>query len=337
MSRRGYLAGAVGAGVALLAGCSQGNDDNGGGGGGGGADSMTIFHAGSLSATFEDAQSKFEDENGVTVKREAAGSVSSMKKITNQGRKADVLGVSDFRLLRDDFLPDYANWYSVFTTNAMAIAYTKDSTGADEIGTDNWWEILARDDVTFAHSDPAADPNGYRSEMAMQLGKTPFEGERLYDDSTYQTLTDKAKVPTGTETDLIAQLHSGKLDYAWEYKSAGASHDVEVLDLQPAVDLSKATSKYADHYAKAEVHAGDNKYTGAPIAYGITVPSNAEHPDLGAKWVEFMVSAEGRSIVKDNGLQPVNPAIVPQAHKGKVPGGVMSHAEAKSALGPIQL
>jgi molybdate/tungstate transport system substrate-binding protein len=361
LTRRRLLQGTAATGALALAGCtsSDGSDGASGetsstdGSGSTGSDSttdgtnssgskdlsgtMTIFHAGSLSPPFDAAEKKFESKYDVQVNQEAKGSVGSTKKITNLGRSADVLGVSDYRLIRDMMMPKYAKWYAVFATNAMTIAYTDKSTGADEISPDNWWKILARDDVTFAHSDPAVDPNGYRSVMTMQLGAVPLDGEKLYDESTSKKLIDKAKIPSGTETDLVGQLKSGELDYAWEYQSAGKSHDVKTVDLQPSVDLSKATSKYAKHYAKAKVETKNETYTGAPIAYGITVPSNAKNADAGAAWVEFMITEPGEKILKDNGFEPVKPAVVPKSGKDAVPKGVMSHAESKSSLGPLEL
>ncbi|EFW90925.1 molybdate ABC transporter periplasmic substrate-binding protein [Haladaptatus paucihalophilus DX253] len=358
ITRRRLLQGTATTGALALAGCTSGDDDGDAGSGEisstgddststtDGTDSsgskdlsgtMTIFHAGSLSAPFEDAEKKFESKYDVQVNREAKGSVGSTKKITNLGRSADVLAVSDYRLIPDMMIPKYAKWYAVFATNAMTIAYTDKSTGSDEISPDNWWEILGRDDVTFAHSDPAVDPNGYRSVMTMQLGAVPFDGEKLYDESTSKALIDKAKIPSGTETDLVGQLKSGELDYAWEYQSAGKSHDLKTVDLQPSVDLSKATSKYAKHYAKAEVETKNETYTGAPIAYGITVPSNAKNPDAGAAWVEYMITEPGQKMLKQNGFEPVKPAVVPKSGTDAVPKGVMNHAEAKSSLGPLEL
>ncbi|WP_254545618.1 extracellular solute-binding protein [Halomarina pelagica] len=313
------------------------NDAGDGDGGGSGADSLTVFHAGSLAPPFSAAEPKFEEKYGVQVNREAKGSVGSTKKITEQGRKADVLGVSDFRLIRDMMLPKFADWYAVFATNSMTIAYTDDSVGADEVSSENWWEVLLRDDVRFAHSDPAVDPNGYRSVMAMQLGAIPFQGETLYDEATSKELIEKAAIPAGTETELIGQLEAGKLDYAWEYTSVEATHDLNTVDLQPSVDLSKATATYADHYAKATVEAGGTTYTGAPIAYGITVPSVAQAPDLGAKWVEYMVTEPGQEILRNSGFDPTSPAVVPKSAESNVPERVMSHAEAKESLGPLEL
>ncbi|MFB6082001.1 MAG: substrate-binding domain-containing protein [Halanaeroarchaeum sp.] len=300
--------------------------------------SATIFHAGSLAAPFEAAEPRFEEQTGIEVAREAKGSVASTRKITTAPhRAADVLGVSDYRLIRDMVLPEYGSWYTIFATNAMTIAYTEDSAYADEFGPDTWYDVIARDDVAVAHSDPAVDPNGYRSVMSMQLGAIPFEGETLYSEDHARTMIENNEVPASTESGLIGQLHSGKLDYAWEYQSAGASHDVETVQLQPAVDLSKATSAYAEHYGKASVTAGGNTYEGAPIAYGMTVPSTAEAPANGARWIEFMTNGDGKQVMRDAGFQPLETPVVPAHAEDAVPDELMEHMSAKAALGPLEL
>ncbi|QIO21916.1 extracellular solute-binding protein [Haloarcula sp. JP-L23] len=350
-SRRAFLGG-VGATAALgLAGCSgdssadSGSDGGGNGDGGattaasGGqmADSTTVFHAGSLAPPFSAVEPQFEDEFGVSVTREAKGSVASTQKITQQGRKADVLGVSDFRLIRNRVLPDYGSWYAIFTTNSMSIQYREDSPGAGDISTDNWWEVLSRDDVSIGHSDPAVDPGGYRAVMTQQLGKEAFDGERLYDESTYQKLRDNSVVPTGTETNLEGQLESGELDYVMYYQSISSTSGKPFIDLQPEVDLSQATSEYAQHYAKAEVETGSGTFTGAPIAYGITVPDVAEAPGRGAQWVEYFATDAGRTVLEEQGLVPVDPIVVPESGSDSVPDRVMDVASAQRALGPLEL
>jgi molybdate/tungstate transport system substrate-binding protein len=354
-SRRNVLKllGATGtAGIASLAGCLGGDGGGDGGNGGNGdqdqttttgsgqtelVDEMTVFHAGSLGPPFSKAEKQFEKKYDVSVLREAKGSVASTKKITEQGRKAAVLGVSDYRLIRDRILEEFGNWYAIFATNEMTIAYTDQSAGADEISPDNWWKILTRDDVKFAHADPAIDPNGYRSVMVMQLGMTPFEGKKLYGKETYKTLRERELVPAGTESALIGQLQTGAIDYAFEYSSAGATHDVKTIDLQPSVDLSKATAKYAKHYAKAKVNTKSGTFTGAPIAYGITIPNVAEAPKLGVRWVEFMTTKPGQQILKKTGFTPTEPAVVPKSTTDAVPQRVLKNAKAKDSLGPLEL
>ena len=338
-TRRAVLA-ASGAALAGLGGCLGG--DGGAADGAGStptpmADSMTVFHAGSLAPPFGAAEPDFEAAFGVDVNREAKGSVASTQKVTQQGRRADVLGVSDFRLLRDRLLPEHGDWYAVFTTNAMSIQYREDSPGAGDVTADDWWEVLARDGVRIGHSDPAVDPGGYRAVMAMRLGTIPFDGRRLYDEATYERLRENSVVPTGTETNLEGQLESGELDYVFYYQSISSTSGKPYVDLQPEVDLSRATNAYAAHYAKAEVETDSGTFVGAPIAYGVTVPSVAAAPDRGAQWVEYFATDPGRAVLEDHGLVPVDPIVVPESSVDAVPGNVLAAASARSSLGPLEL
>ncbi|MFB6353177.1 MAG: substrate-binding domain-containing protein, partial [Halobacteriales archaeon] len=183
----------------------------------------------------------------------------------------------------------------------------------------------------------AVDPGGYRAVMTQQLGKEPFDGERLYDEATYEQLRANSVVPTGTETNLEGQLASGELDYVVYYQSIASTSDMPYVDLPPEVDLSRATSEYAAHYAKATVETQSGTFTGAPIAYGITVPSVANAPARGAQWVEYFATDPGQAILGDQGLVPVDPVVVPESGSDAVPGRVMTVADARASLGPLEL
>lgn len=352
-TRRDLLAGLGTAGGVALAGClgvspagsggppgdgSGGPGDGGSGTAGPGSDGpVTVFHAGSLAPPFSAAEPGFESTTGIDVTREAQGSVASTKKVTVQGRPADCLGVADFRLLRDRLLPDYGDWYAVFATNAMAIQYREDSPGADEIGTDNWWEVLSREGVTVGHSDPAIDPGGYRAVMAQELGAIPFQGDRLYDRATYERLRANSTVPTGTEINLERILASGKIDYALYYRSIASVSEFPQVDLQAHVDLSEFAPEYAAHYASAEVETRAGTFTGAPIAYGITVPSVARDPAAGAQFVEHFVGGEGREALREKELVPLDSPVVPESSVEAVPDRVLAHVEPRASLGPMDL
>lgn len=301
------------------------------------ADSMTIFHGGLLAPSFSATEPKFENEYKVDVTREVRGPVASIQRITQQGRKADVLGVSDFQYIRDRILPEFSKWYAIFATNSMSIQYREDSPGAEDISKDNWWEVLTRDGITIGHSNPAVDPSGYRAVMTQQLGAKELHGERLYDQSTYEKLRENSTIPTGTETNIQTQLESGELDYIIHYQSISARSGLPYIDLQPEVDLSKATSAYADHYAKVKVETSSGTFTGAPIAYGLTVPSNAEAPRRGAQWVEYFATEPGRKVLRNKGLVPVDPIVVPKSGQDAVPDNVMQVASAHRSLGPLEL
>lgn len=300
-------------------------------------ETATVFHAGSLSPPFSTAEEGFESDHDADVVREARGSVGSTKKITEQGRHADALAVSDFRLLRDRLLSRYGDWYAVFATNAMAIQYRPDAPGADEIRTDNWWEVLARDDVTVAHSDPAVDPGGYRAIMVQQLGATPFDGAGLYDQETYRRLRANSVTPADTESHLRVALESGDVDYAIYYRSLCETTDLPWIELQPEVDLSMATESYADHYATASVDTAAGTFTGAPIAYGITVPSVAESPDRGEAWIEQFTTESGRALLSEHGFEPIDPVVVPSDRSNAVPQSLRERTDVAPSIGPLGL
>ena len=54
---------------------------------------------------------------------------------------------------------------------------------------------------------------------------------------------------------------------------------------------------------------------GSVIEYGITIPKNAEHPDLAVQFVEFVLGPKGSKIMEANGQAMVTPVQT----KGNVP------------------
>lgn len=339
-SRRAVLEAIGVLGLTSLAGCSGGPADgnesstesDGDGGG-----SLTIFHPESLSTAFAEGASTFENTRAIPVSLESAGSIESTKKITEQGRAADVLAVSDFRLLRDRLQPAFGSWYVIFATNAMTIAYTEESPGADSVSSDNWWEVLGRDDVTFAHADPTIAASGYRAVQSLRLGGVPFEGSALYTTATAEALEDDAVVVEASDTPLLEQLRAGDIDYAWTYQSASTVEGVQTVDLQRQVALSRLAKRFADHYAKATVEVGGESYAGAPIAYGITIPSVAGDPETGAAWIAYLLSTSGRTLLEEHGLDPVAPAVVPSGTKEALPDLLAAYVRARDTLGPLEL
>lgn len=46
---------------------------------------------------------------------------------------------------------------------------------------------------------------------------------------------------------------------------------------------------------------------GGPIAYAITVPKDPPHPELALRFVRFVLSGEGRRIIRRCGQMPLDP------------------------------
>ncbi len=183
---------------------------------------LTVFHAGSLSVPFREVSTLFEQRHpGVTVKAEAAGSRDCARKISDLGRSCDVFGSADYKVVENLLMPEHTDFNIRFATNEMAIVYTQKSNRANEISSANWCNMLLDDDVIFGRSDPNSDPCGYRTVMVFQLAEEYYGRPGLA-----KALTEKHgnKYIRPKETDLLALLEAGEIDYVFIYRSVGQQH-----------------------------------------------------------------------------------------------------------------
>jgi len=270
---------------------------------------LHIFHAGSLTIPFEEVTEGFNElYPNVEVLAEGAGSATTIRKVTELQKECGVIGSADYTLIPQLMFPDYADWYIIFATNQMCIAYTDSSQFAAEIDSDNWYEILQREGVTYGRSDPDQDPCGYRTLMVWQLAEEYYNASGLHD-TLYQAEGDLMR-PKSVE--LIALLESGDLDYAFEYTSVASQHNLNYVKLPPQINL--ADENYSDSYATAVVEiAGAEPGTtieqkGKAIVYGVTIPDDSPEHDLGIAWIDYLLSDKGNAIMEANGQPPVVPA-----------------------------
>lgn len=271
---------------------------------------LHIFHAGSLTIPFEEVTAGFNElYPNVEVLAEGAGSSTTIRKFTELQRECGVIGSADYTLIPQLMYPDFADWYIIFATNQMCLTYTDSSQFADEIDSDNWYEILQREGVTYGRSDPDQDPCGYRTLMVWQLAEQHYNVSGLYD-ALYQAEGD---VMRPKSVDLIALLESGDLDYAFEYTSVASQHSLNYVQLPPQLNLADET--YSDFYATAVVEiAGTEPGTtieqkGKAIVYGVTIPTDSPEYDLGVAWLDYLLSEEGNAIMEASGQPPVVPAL----------------------------
>ena len=246
--------------------------------------------------------------------QESSGSLEAARKLTELDKIPDVLAVADYNVIDDLLRPKYATWYANFARNAMVLAYTDRSIDAATIDSTNWWRILLKKGVRAGHSDPALDPNGYRTLIVLQLA------ERYYREPGLAPRLDAAMPPKyqrPKEAQLTALLQAGELDYAWTYRSLADTDGLKDVSLPRAIDLSDPS--LTQDYGKASVRipganraSGDSlKLRGEPIVYALTIPVGAPHPALAAAFVRFVLSPAGRAILQKNGfgVLPV-PAVV---------------------------
>ena len=267
---------------------------------------LVVFNAGSLAKPFSDLLRAFKEKNpGVLPAQENSGSLEAARKLTDLGKIPDVIGVADYGVIPKLLIPSYAGWYANFVRNAMVLIHTDQSAGAGEINGQNWWQVLLRTGIRSGRSDPALDPNGYRTLMVFQLAEKFYKQPGLAD-RLLRAFPPKYMRPK--EADLTALVQAGELDYSWYYASIAKTAQLPYVDLPDEVDLSNP--ELADGYAQAKVRlpgksrAGKDsvEFRGEPIVYGLTIPKAAPHPQTAQAFVRFIFSPEGQAILRADGF-----------------------------------
>jgi molybdate/tungstate transport system substrate-binding protein len=285
---------------------------------------LIIMHAGSLTLPVRELTEAFRAKHpNVAFETEAAGSRTTARKVSELGREADLVMSADYSVIDNLLIPDFADWNIRFARNTMVIAYTDQSQYADEIDSDNWYDVLTREGVVYGHSEPDADPCGYRALMVWQLAENHYNEPGLYGRLDENCPPENVRPK---ETDLIALMQSGDMDYAFNYRSIAVQHDLNFVELPEEINLSMV--KHADFYSHAEVELSGSEpgetitARGKPIVYGVTVPKMAPSPDLAVAFVEFLVSREGQAILDEHGQPPIVPPVA--ADKGKLPAALQA-------------
>jgi molybdate/tungstate transport system substrate-binding protein len=317
---------------------------------GSGKTPLIVLAAGSLIIPFGDLEKAFESKYpNIDLQAEYHGSIQVIRQVTDLHRSIDVIATADASLIpmlmyaTND--PDTgrlnADWYIRFASNHLALAYGVNSKYADEINSGNWYSVLARPDVKVGIADPRFDASGYRTLMAYALAQEYYHKNTLFRDMfsghfTYplgifkddglttitvpeivETKPDSHIVIRGASIQLIALLESGDLDYAFEYESVIRQHQLKLLQLPDSISLG--AEGYDQTYSTVQVNLDFQRFAsvkpqfrGERIGYGITIPSNAPHPEEAAQFIAFLLGAEGRAIMKKDYHPLFDPATCDQ-------------------------
>jgi len=315
-------------------------------------ETLTIFHAGSLAVPFVDLGAEFEALNpDVDIVFTSGGSATMISNAIAQEDAGesppDIVASADYKLIPDRMYGGgYADWYIAFARNTMVLCYSDNATGSDDIVNENrtWYDVLRNEDVSYGHSDPDQDPCGYRTLLVIQLAQkyyydnaTDFglepdsDAADLYDVLIPGSEHERGRTgginstarPGGSEEivsaksiDLIVALESGDLDYAFEYRSVAVQHELNYIELNDYINLSRTSAELAgveEFYATASIEilkdprppeVYEAQY-GAAIVYGITIPVNAENEDLAAEFIELLLSETGKEIIETENGQPM--------------------------------
>ena len=279
-------------------------------------ESITVLAAGSLAVPLKSLASEFEKEYGVKVYIETAGSIETVKKVSELHRRADVVAVADYNAIENYLIPDYADWYVKFARNEIVITFTNESKYAGEINEENWMKVLSREDVRIGFSSPNDDPCGYRAVMMFYLTQMEYDSG-VFDSVILNNTGIKLEggvisVPPDSSllkphgrvfikqksVDLLADLESGNIDYAVEYLSVAKQHNFRYIRLPDEINLSNSSMNA--EYRRAEVKLADGEVIrGSAINYAITVTKNAPNREYALRFVKMLLGERGKDILEE--------------------------------------
>lgn len=263
---------------------------------------LIIFHAGSLSVPFKEITDSFKNiYPEVNILMEAAGSKTCARKISDLNKRCDVFASADINVIENMLIPKWADTAYPFASNSLAIVYTDKSKYADKINGDNWYNILAKSEVRTGRSDPYSDPCGVRAVLTVKLAEIYYKQDNLAE----ILLSKDLKYMRPKETDLLALLETGTIDYIYLYKSVAKQHNLKYLELPNQINLSNDDFNefYSTVYVETAGKTDGEKVReyGTAMVYGITIPKTCENYNAAKAFLEFVLSEKGQEIMRRNG------------------------------------
>lgn len=300
---------------------------------------LIIFAAASLSNSMNATAAEFEKQHpNVDVQIQYGGSSDLIKQITQLNKTVDIFASADYGLIDKQLMPDYTTWNLKYAQNELVIAYTDKSQNSSQINANNWYQILAQNDVKFGIADPNSAPAGYRAVMMMQLANSYYNNSEIFNlISENSAITSQANgtgyvisSPTNLNPntaklvsrpnvrETLTLLESDSVDYVFVYKSDAqqqASSGVKYMQLPEELRLSSTAfepkykeiklTQFSDSTNKTQIKT----QTLSPIVYGITILTKAPAYGLATQFMELLLSSTGQKISQDNFIDPISPAI----------------------------
>ena len=282
-----------------------------------GRDTIVVYLAASLTRPFKTALDSFAARQSAVIQQESGASLEHARKITELHRVPDLIALADREVFPQLLVPAHASWYADFARNRMVVAYTSRSRHATDVDSVSWTRILAGRDVQVGRPDPDVAPAGYRTILTMKLAeryyRAPGLAERLLQNAPRRNMRSNA-------AELAALLRLGDLDFIYDYESVAIANGFRYVRLPPAIDLGEPSlaSVYAQVAVRVRSVSTANSTTrtaridsvtinGEPIVFALGVPRGAPHRPAGERLAAFLLSPEGRQMLRAEHLDALEP------------------------------
>jgi molybdate/tungstate transport system substrate-binding protein len=270
---------------------------------------VTVLYAGSLTRLMDTSIGPaFEHATGITYSGEdgLGGALGLAEAILDGRRAPDVFLPADGAQVNQLLMPPaatFSTWFVPFARTAKVLAYSPRSRFRDDFerassGRIAWFEVLQQPGVRLGRSDPDLDPGGYTALFSMQLAETFYNLPGL----KQRVLGADRNPDQMPPIDVLRRgLETGEIDATLTYRNGVIDRGIPFLELPGEVNLSDPD--LADFYATASYTTTNGRtLRGTPLYYTATVLRTAPHPAEGAAFVAFLLSDEGRSLLRAQGL-----------------------------------
>src|SRR6185312_4610097 len=105
---------------------------------------LVVFNAGALALPLRAALDSFAPRHGYGVSQENAGSVETIRKVSDLGRVPDVIAVADTALFARMIPGRLDGPVAVLGGSRLVLAYTDRSRFAAEVNAQNWTDVTTR-------------------------------------------------------------------------------------------------------------------------------------------------------------------------------------------------
>ena len=189
----------------------------------------------------------------------------------------------------------------------MVVTYSPSSKFAADFaavkqGKKPWYEVLESPGLRFGRTDPATDPQGRNIIFTFLLAQDYYH---------VRDLAQKVLGPIRNESQIFAEpsllmrLESGQIDASVGYLSAIKSQHLPYIELPREVNLADP-AYFNTFYSKVNfaTTGPDGKAIVAkpePLVFYAATLTNAAHPDLAARFVEFLTGAAAQGLLRDSG------------------------------------
>lgn len=260
---------------------------------------LIVFNAAATTLPMRFVLDSFAVRTGAKYEQVTGASLELVRKVLELKQDADVLVLADPDLFPEFLIPSHVEWYALFARNRIVLAYTDRSQGAAQIDSTNWYDVIQRRGVEVGRSDPNADPSGYRTLLVWQLAERHYRLPGLYDRLLAAA---PARNVRAREAEQVALLSIGEYDYTWTYQNLADNAGFRYVKLPDAIDLGNPADSL--QYATAATRVlgrgqGDSlTVTGRPILFAVAVSKNSPQRAVAEKFVAFLLSADGRRILR---------------------------------------